>query len=822
MARRLRRRVRRLRRWLLDASSAWSGGAGGPEANALLLGLVAAGHWSLIALEVAWSAAKVALMLALELGAAPLLLGVWLDLMALPLSVPPLPPLPAAAASSSAALADADAARLAAHRAAAAQAVAARAAALARSPLLSAAVHWLAGILLVLAVSYLAMVAREVLRPGALPRLRDPLAAAAGDGAQGGGGGGNNNPVLEMAQQPLSRSLLRLMAASAWTGAVCVFALHVPALAAHLLAPRDLLPLRLFDGGAAAAAAARAAAGGGGGGGAVLDPIARAPADVLALHALAPLLLERGGRLRHALKQGMRAWLRVAGAIVGLDGYLLPPPPPRPPPPPPRPAQQQQQQQRQQQQQQPEEQRRRQDPPANADNDPSLAVAPLVPPPPPSVEWFQARRGYGLRVAALALLAGASLSLLGFTLVTLPVLMGRHAFAALGVSARSDLYSMAAGLGILYGVSRAGYAAGRASQRRTARAAARAAAWRLASAGKAAVLVALWFGGIAFLAGALTSRVVVVPLRVPAHQSAVPNLPQIWVLGVLATKLGHVFAVVAAGGLRGAQRRLQRVRDADAAETAAETARRLAARARARARSLARRAAAAAAADNAAVDAAAATATAAAEDASRAAEDRQRAAREARRRARRLARRVSWLARAEALQHGGLRGLRLRRALRQVVFPAASRLLAALAVPHLIAAGLLPFVPGFPASVLRAGLLHSHSAAALAAVAVLLARRCHSAWLDLHDAVRDDLYLIGRRLLDHPRRSVAVVEPDAGASASAAPPPPAAAADEVEEGDEDEDDEDDDDDGDETATEAERAVAPRAAAPVAAVAPAGG
>jgi hypothetical protein len=57
----------------------------------------------------------------------------------------------------------------------------------------------------------------------------------------------------------------------------------------------------------------------------LFDPLTQIPADMLVFHVLVPLVTIEHERLRAALRAGLRAWLRLAGRLLGLEAYLLPP-----------------------------------------------------------------------------------------------------------------------------------------------------------------------------------------------------------------------------------------------------------------------------------------------------------------------------------------------------------------------------------------------------------------------------------------------------------------------------------------------------------------
>ena len=119
-----------------------------------------------------------------------------------------------------------------------------------------------------------------------------------------------------------------------------------------------------------------------------------------------------------------------------------------------------------------------------------------------------------------------------------------------------------------------------------------------------------------------------------------------------------------------------------------------------------------------------------------------------------------WRENLEAVQADGWRRLRAGFALRAVTLPAADVLLTTLCVPYVLSRGGLPLVAGAAsAAAAPAWLRRWASPLALGAArrwafaAYVLARGVHkasphaAAWLArVHDKVRDDKYMVGRRL----------------------------------------------------------------------------
>jgi hypothetical protein len=107
-----------------------------------------------------------------------------------------------------------------------------------------------------------------------------------------------------------------------------------------------------------------------------------------------------------------------------------------------------------------------------------------------------------------------------------------------------------------------------------------------------------------------------------------------------------------------------------------------------------------------------------------------------------------WRARLRRLAAGdGAGRLDVRWAMREVALPAAAALSAALAVPAVAARVVCALLRASPAATERAVAAAFPAAAAVAAAAAAAAR-VRAALGALHDAVRDERYLVGRHLVD--------------------------------------------------------------------------
>jgi len=308
------------------------------------------------------------------------------------------------------------------------------------------------------------------------------------------------------------------------------------------------------------------------------------------------------------------------------------------------------------------------------------------PTPPPTVEWFQQQPTFPLKLVGLGAIWAATVITMHCAALVLPIAAGRGLFAAAGLVVKNDLFAGTIGALTLWGAATLAVSAARATSLRGVRTAAAAAARWVLLAAKVAVLVVLWLGVVATLLGVLF-ELILLPLRLPPNQTALLFLYQDWTLGVLALKLWHMFAVVRARDPRNNRPPVG--------------------------------ANAAAAGGNAAAVAAGGNAAPVEDD--------------------------SWHVHFEALQAQGLRDLDFSRALRRVVLPVLSGLLTALAAPFVLTRGVLPLL-GLPAAALQLCNLYGYAACHGAYVAFLASSRLRAALHDLHNVIRDDRYLLGRRL----------------------------------------------------------------------------
>ncbi|KAJ6803999.1 putative E3 ubiquitin ligase SUD1 [Iris pallida] len=107
----------------------------------------------------------------------------------------------------------------------------------------------------------------------------------------------------------------------------------------------------------------------------------------------------------------------------------------------------------------------------------------------------------------------------------------------------------------------------------------------------------------------------------------------------------------------------------------------------------------------------------------------------------------SWRVKFERVKQDGFSGLRGLWVLREIVIPIISKLLTALCVPYVFARGLFP-VLGYPLIVNSAVYRFAWLGCLLFSVVCFCVKRFHVWFTNLHNSIRDDRYLIGRRLHD--------------------------------------------------------------------------
>lgn len=105
----------------------------------------------------------------------------------------------------------------------------------------------------------------------------------------------------------------------------------------------------------------------------------------------------------------------------------------------------------------------------------------------------------------------------------------------------------------------------------------------------------------------------------------------------------------------------------------------------------------------------------------------------------------SWRAKFERVRENGFSRLQGFWVLREIVTPIVMKLLTALCFPYVLARGIFP-VLGYPLIVNSAVYRFAWVGCLGFSLVCFCGKRCHAWFNDLHNSIRDDRYLIGRRL----------------------------------------------------------------------------
>lgn len=108
----------------------------------------------------------------------------------------------------------------------------------------------------------------------------------------------------------------------------------------------------------------------------------------------------------------------------------------------------------------------------------------------------------------------------------------------------------------------------------------------------------------------------------------------------------------------------------------------------------------------------------------------------------------SWRLKFERVRENGFSRLQGLWVLREIVFPIIMKLLTALCVPYVLARGVFP-VFGYPLVVNSAVYRFAWLGCLSFSLLFFCAKRFHIWFTNLHNSIRDDRYLIGRRLHDY-------------------------------------------------------------------------
>lgn len=146
--------------------------------------------------------------------------------------------------------------------------------------------HWLCGMGFLLGFSSIVHLFREVVRPGALPFLKDPARP-------------NRDPFADMAAEKFGWQLACWVFSCVVYSVLGVVMLHFPARLARFLCT-DVYPVKLLF---------------------AQVPVSQLPIDLLLFHMFLPFSV--GHFMRSALRDNLRDWLVAVSSAVGLEEYLL-------------------------------------------------------------------------------------------------------------------------------------------------------------------------------------------------------------------------------------------------------------------------------------------------------------------------------------------------------------------------------------------------------------------------------------------------------------------------------------------------------------------
>lgn len=357
-------------------------------------------------------------------------------------------------------------------------------------------IHWLVGMVYVYYLASFVLLLREILRPGVLWFLRnlnDP----------------DFSPIQEMIHLPILRHIRRLLSSAVIFGSVVLLMLYVPIRLLRYLLP-NFLPYTISLSGDL--------------------QVNELSLELLLLQVILPALLEQG-HTRTWLKGLIRAWCKVVSWFLDLHSYLL--------------GDDEESQERQQQQrQQPEPQG-------------GLGAAHqalLIRDAPTGFRPYDRPSFFVMRIVLLLQLVCFSLIASSLVALTLPVWIGRRVMALwlvgapppspqitpsaaqTGVLKVHELYTAACGTYLCWLALRAislivsWLPQGRAAMINRLR------HWCVLGA-KTIVASTILLGVIPLLLGLLLELVVIIPLRVPIHQTPLLFIWQDWALGVLYTKI---------------------------------------------------------------------------------------------------------------------------------------------------------------------------------------------------------------------------------------------------------------------------------------------
>ncbi|KAL1564483.1 putative E3 ubiquitin ligase sud1, variant 2 [Salvia divinorum] len=111
----------------------------------------------------------------------------------------------------------------------------------------------------------------------------------------------------------------------------------------------------------------------------------------------------------------------------------------------------------------------------------------------------------------------------------------------------------------------------------------------------------------------------------------------------------------------------------------------------------------------------------------------------------------SWRLKFERVREDGFSRLEAFRVLQEIVFPIIMKLLTALCVPYVLSRGVFPIL-GYPLVVNSAVYRYAWLGCLIFSVMFFCVKRYHVWFTNIHNSIRDDRYLIGRRLHNYGER----------------------------------------------------------------------
>ncbi|XP_073024660.1 probable E3 ubiquitin ligase SUD1 [Primulina eburnea] len=532
---------------------------------------------------------KVAFLLVIELGVFPLMCGWWLDLCTIRMF---------------------------------GKTISQRVEFFSVSPLASALVHWVVGIVYMLQISIFVSLLRGVLRNGVLYFLRDPADP-------------NYNPFRDLIDDPVHKHARRVLLSVVVYGSLIVMLVFLPVKLAMRMAP-SIFPLDIS----------------------VSDPFTEIPADMLLFQICIPFAVQHF-KLRHTLKSILRYWFTAVGWALGLTDFLLP---------------------------KPEDNGGQEN--GNGDlglQDRGQAHAALQERALPLGLVNRPRRvstntnvgeyevdettdperwAFVLRIVLLLVVAWMTLLVFNSALIIVPISIGRLLFNAIpllpithGIKC-NDLYAFVIGSYVIWtALAGTRYFIELVRTRRTRVLLKQITKW-CGIILKSSFLLSIWIFIIPVLIGLLFELLVIVPMRVPVDESPVFLLYQDWALGLIFLKIWTRLVMLD---------NMMPLMD------------------------------------------------------------------------------ESWRVKFERVRDDGFSRLQGLWVMREIVFPIIMKLLTALCVPYVLARGVFPIL-GYPLIVNSAVYRFAWLGCLILSLLYFCAKRFHVWFTNLHNSIRDDRYLIGRRL----------------------------------------------------------------------------